>query len=182
MIQNWRDSATLAFKAEGEVVLLAGAPAGCGTHLGQSLYLREILGREDGAPPPVNLGHERRVGEFVRRAVNERRVTAVHDLSDGGLAVAIAEMAMAAGIGAGLDAIVGGDAAALFGEDQGRYVLTTTEQTVEALLGYAEAAAVPLQVIGRTGGTTLQFGGSPAMSIARLREVHEGWFPRYMGS
>ena len=103
LIDDWRKSATLAFKAEGEAILLAGAPPGWGTHLGQSLYLREILGREDGPPPPVDLAHEKRVGDFVRGLIRDGLVTAVHDLSDGGLAVALAEMAMASGIGATVD-------------------------------------------------------------------------------
>ena len=72
LIDDWRKSATLAFKAEGEAILLAGAPPAWGTHLGQSLYLREILGREEGAPPPVDLEHEKRVGDFVR-ALDPRR-------------------------------------------------------------------------------------------------------------
>ena len=96
--------ATLAFKAEGEAILLVGAPPSWGTHLGQSIYLREILGREDGPPPPVDLAHEKRVGDFVRGLIRDGCVTAVHDLSDGGLAVALAEMAMASGIGATVNA------------------------------------------------------------------------------
>ena len=103
--------ATLAFKAEGEIILLAGAPPTWGTHLGQSVYLREILGREDGPPPPVDLAHEKRVGDFVRGLIREGKVTAVHDLSDGGLAVALAEMAIASGIGATIDATERGLAA-----------------------------------------------------------------------
>ena len=80
--------------------MLAGAPPAWGTHLGQSLYLREVLGREEGPPPPVDLEHEKRVGDFVRALIADSLVTAVHDLSDGGLAVALAEMAIASGIGA----------------------------------------------------------------------------------
>src|SRR5262249_37338095 len=81
--------ATLAFKAEGEIILLAGAPLSWGTHLGQSIYLREILGREDGPPPPVDLAAEKRVGDFVRGLIREGKATAAHDLSDGGLAIGL---------------------------------------------------------------------------------------------
>jgi phosphoribosylformylglycinamidine synthase len=77
--------ATLAFKAEGEAIFLVGAPPSWGTHLGQSVYLREVAGREEGPPPPVDLAHERRVGDFVRALIRERVATAVHDCSDGGL-------------------------------------------------------------------------------------------------
>ena len=128
LIDDWRRTATLAFKSGGEAILLAGAPPGWGTWLGQSIYLREMHGREEGAPPPVDLGHERRVGEFVRALISEGLVTAVHDLSDGGLAVALAEMAMASGIGAIVRQPDGDPAAAFFGEDQGRYLLTAPDE------------------------------------------------------
>ena len=92
-----RRSMTLAFKTEGEAILLIGETRGW---LGQSLYLREICGREEGAPPPVDLAAERRHGDFVRALIGDGLVTAVHDVSDGGLLVALAEMAMASRLGA----------------------------------------------------------------------------------
>ncbi len=183
LIDDWRQSATLAFKAEGEAILLAGAPESWGTHLGQSLYLREVLGREDGPPPPVDLAAEKRVGDFVRALIRAALVTAVHDLSDGGLAVALAEMAMASGIGASIEFL--GDAnpiAPYFGEDQGRYLLTAEPVSMAALQERAAAAGIALRRIGTTGGTDLQLGKARTVAVADLRERHEGWFPRYMGS
>ena len=116
---------TLAFKAEGEAILLIGETRGW---LGQSLYLREICGREEGAPPPVDLAAERRHGDFVRGLIRDGLVTAVHDISDGGLLVALAEMAMASGIGAVLEAPSNVPAHAFwFGEDQARYVVTAKD-------------------------------------------------------
>src|SRR6185436_11190735 len=91
--------ASLGFKAAGEAILLIGETKG---HLGQSLYLRELLGREEGPPPPVDLKAERRNGEFVRSLIAAGRTTAVHDVSDGGLLIAVAEMAMTGNIGAEL--------------------------------------------------------------------------------
>src|SRR6202035_3789159 len=101
LIDDFKKSATLAFKAAGEAILLVGEATGW---LGQSLYLRDICGREEGAPPPVDLAAERRNGEFMRTLIAARQVTAVHDISDGGLLVALAEMAMASGLGATLEA------------------------------------------------------------------------------
>ena len=186
LIDDWRKSATLAFKAEGEAILLAGAPPAWGTHLGQSLYLREILGREEGPPPPVDLAHEKRVGDFVRALIRDGLVTAVHDLSDGGLAVALAEMAMASGIGATVDAPNDADPAAVFfGEDQGRYVLTAAPGSgMDAL---SERARGGRDLSARGSATT---GGDDAEArrrrgrcrVADLRERHEGWFPRFMGT
>src|SRR5262249_59707209 len=119
VLADFQKSATIAFKAAGEAILLVGDTQGW---LGQSLYLRDVCGREEGAPPPVDLAVEKRNGDFVRGLIGDGVATAVHDLSDRGLAVSLAEMAMASGIGAKLDAA--GDHAFWFGEDQARYVVT----------------------------------------------------------
>ncbi|MCP4386490.1 MAG: phosphoribosylformylglycinamidine synthase subunit PurL [Hyphomicrobiales bacterium] len=174
---------TIGFKAEDEAILLVGAPARWGTHLGRSVYLREILGSDDGPPPPVDLDHERRVGDLVRGMIRAGLVAACHDLSDGGLAVALAEMAMASGIGATIDLPAGGSPlATLFGEDQGRYLLTVTTDNVSALLKRAEIVGVTAQRIGGTGGTELKLGDIAAISVANLRQSHESWFPAFMSA
>jgi phosphoribosylformylglycinamidine synthase len=169
--------ATLAFKAAGEAIVLVGETRG---HLGCSLYLREILGREDGAPPPVDLRAERRNGDFVRGLIAKGAVTAAHDLSDGGLLVALAEMALAGDIGAEITPPERTPPvhAWLFGEDQGRYLLTTRK--ADALAAAAEAAGVPARVIGFTGGDGLTVKGERSISLGELRAAHEGWLPRYM--
>jgi phosphoribosylformylglycinamidine synthase len=173
--------ATLAFKAEGDIVLLAGAPATWGTHLGQSIYLREIHGREEGPPPPVGLAHEKRIGDFVRALVRDGITTTVHDLSDGGLAVALAEMAMASGIGAIIDAPPGDYAvASWFGEDQGRYLLTVAPTDLTEVESRAARAGVALARLGTTGSNELKLGSAAAILVARLRQAHEAWFPAFM--
>jgi phosphoribosylformylglycinamidine synthase len=172
LLADWRKSATIAFGAEGEEILLIG-PAGEG-HLGQSLWLREIMGREDGLPPPVSLEDERSAGEFVRMLIGAGEVTAVHDCADGGLLVALAEMALASGIGATLDVELAPTIA--FGEDQGRYLATAPAGF------YASLVEVPVNVrrIGTTGGRDLAYpGGSVALDT--LRHAHEAFFPSLMG-
>jgi phosphoribosylformylglycinamidine synthase len=172
-------AATLAFKAVDQEIVLIGDTAG---HLGASIYLREIEGREEGAPPPVDLAIERRNGDCVRAMIQDGRVTACHDLSDGGLYVAIAEMAMASGIGGDISAPDSAPVlhAWLFGEDQGRYVVTTTD--ANTVLAAAAEAGVPAAVIGATGGEQLTVGGTDAISIKELSTAHEGWMPGYMSA
>jgi phosphoribosylformylglycinamidine synthase len=170
--------ATVGFKTEGEAIVLIGETKGW---LGQSAYLATVCGREEGAPPPVDLAVERRNGEFVRSLITAGRLSACHDLSDGGLAVALAEMAMAKGIGAKIDALPAGPAhAVLFGEDQGRYLLSLSAAAAEAVVAEARAAGVPAQIIGKTGGSELALPGEAAVSIAALRKTHESWLPDYM--
>jgi phosphoribosylformylglycinamidine synthase subunit PurL len=174
--------ATLALKADGEALLLVGG-AGAGW-LGQSLYLREIEGREEGAPPPVDLAAERRAGDFVRALIEQGRLRTCHDVSDGGLLVAIAEMALAGGIGATVEtppeAAGALSQAWLFGEDQGRYLVAVPAADVPSIAAEAGRAGVPLRRIGRVGGAELTLDGGHAISLAALREANESWLPRFM--
>ena len=176
LIDDAAKAVNVAFKAAGETIVAVGVTAG---HFGQSLYLREIEGRELGAPPPVDLAIEKRHGDLVRKIIMDGLVTACHDVSDGGLAVALAEMGMASGIGAAIVAPADLPLHAwLFGEDQGRYVLTTAEP--ERVLAAAAGAGVPAAAIGTTGGTALAIAGIGAVPLAELAEAHESWLPRYM--
>ncbi|NRG18055.1 phosphoribosylformylglycinamidine synthase subunit PurL [Rhizobiales bacterium] len=168
--------AKAAFDAEGDVILMLG---GEGTHLGSSAYLRDILGREEGAPPPVDLAAEKRNGTLVRQFIGAGRVTAVHDISSGGLGVALAEMAISGGLGASVKVGVPAHAA-LFGEDQGRYVVTCREDAVDAIISDAKDAGVPLIRLGTVEGGELTVEGILSISVAKLREAYENWFPSYM--
>jgi phosphoribosylformylglycinamidine synthase subunit PurL len=170
---------TVGFKAEGEQVLLVGTTAGW---LGASAYLATICGREEGAPPPVDLATEKRNGDFVRGLIEARRITAAHDCSDGGLAVALAEMAMAGGVGCMVQAVDQGLAshAMLFGEDQARYVITASEAEAGRIMADAAKAGVPVAFIGVTAGQSLTLPHEAPISIEALRKAHEGWLPGYM--
>jgi phosphoribosylformylglycinamidine synthase len=182
LIDDLARVATIAFKAEGEAICLIGAPPSWGQHLGQSIWLREVQGEETGFPPPVDLAHEKRVGDFVRGAVRSGMATAVHDLSDGGLAVALAEMAMASGIGATVDSPpdVRELVAAFFGEDQARYIVTAATKDAENLVAQAASAGISAIRIGETAGTELKLGPARGISVASLSKAHESWFPSFM--
>jgi len=147
--------------------------------LGQSLWLREIAGREDGPPPPVDLAAERRNGDFVRERILDGQVRACHDVSDGGLLIAVAEMALGGRMGATLTAFDDiAPHAFWFGEDQARYVLAVAN--ADALLTTANAAAVPAILLGHTGGGDLTLPGGVAISLDSLRAAHERFFPAWM--
>ncbi|HEX6374614.1 MAG TPA: phosphoribosylformylglycinamidine synthase subunit PurL, partial [Allosphingosinicella sp.] len=181
LLKDWRKAVGLAFKGPGDVIVAIGERGG---HLGQSLWLREIHGREDGPPPPVDLGAERAAGEFVRAAIAGGAITACHDVADGGLAVALAEMALAGNVGALINKLRPGSSAALFAEDQGLYVATVCDDCLLTFLRRAHAAGVEVEAIGRTCGSRLIFelpGGDHAIPLADLRRAHEGFFPKLMG-
>jgi len=170
---------TVAFKAGGNHIVLLGETKGW---LGASLYLREVCGREEGAPPPVALHRERRKGELVRQLIQDGQITACHDVSDGGLLVAVAEMAMASGIGASLEAPSSLPLHAwCFGEDQGRYVLEVGQDDLVAVLEAALEHDCVARVIGKTGGADISVGGS-SVAVAELKSVNESWMPTFMGA
>lgn len=177
LIPDYAFRADFAGMKAGDTLVLVGDTTG---ELGASMYLREIVGREDGAPPPVDLAHERKVGDVVRKLVLSSDVTVVHDLSDGGLIAAAAEMALASKVGLTLTALEGVAAhAALFGEDQARYLIAVKDAT--AVLNAAKAAGVTATVIGQAGGEDIAVEGLFALPLAKLRDAHEGWMPAYMG-
>jgi phosphoribosylformylglycinamidine synthase len=162
---------------DGDALLLVGATRG---HLGQSALLAELWGREDGDAPPVDLAAERAAGEFLRAARADGLVGAAHDLSDGGLAVAASEMALAGSIGMTVEADAElGAAAWFFGEDQGRYLLAARPASVEPLAARAAAAEVPLRLVGRVGGKSVTLGAR-SVALDALAERHAGGLTRLL--
>jgi phosphoribosylformylglycinamidine synthase subunit PurL len=178
LLQDVTRHAKAAFGEAGQVVILIGDTQGW---LGQSIYLRDVCGREEGAPPPVDLSMERRNGDFVRGLIEKGIVNNVHDCSDGGLALALAEMAMASNIGAVIDTLPEGTAhGVLFGEDQARYVLSVDASQADTIVQQAKAENVPAMRLGVTGGDALMIKGETPIAVSALQQAHEGWFPAYM--
>ncbi|GAA3996080.1 phosphoribosylformylglycinamidine synthase subunit PurL [Sphingomonas humi] len=182
LMADWSKSAPIALAAEGETLLLLGHTKG---HVGQSLWLEVCHGRREGPPPPVDLAVERRLGELVRDLIAQGLVSAVHDCADGGAAVTMAEMALTGGTGFTMTIVpeLPNPAAMLFGEDQGRLVVATSQpDRVREFAAQAELFSVP---VGVTGGDAIVFdlvnrGGEQRVSLADLRTAHEGFFPALM--
>ena len=180
LVPDVTKTATLAFKAAGNLVVQVGREQGW---LGQSLYQQIIAGGLEGAPPPVDLADEIKAGNLVRTLIREGKVKAVHDVSDGGLLVAIAEMALAGGIGAELHPYEGWlpAHAIWFGEDQGRYLLEVTPSGAEEILDRARLLALPARIVARTGGEALVLKGEQALALADLSRIHQAFLPGLMG-
>ncbi|HSG35196.1 MAG TPA: phosphoribosylformylglycinamidine synthase subunit PurL [Sphingomonadaceae bacterium] len=198
LIDDYARMATIGFKAEGEaIVVLGGNPLSkldgddtigeFGTSIEQSLWLREIMGIEQGSPPQVHLERERANGEFVRKLIQEGRVTAVHDVSDGGVAVALAEMALAGNMGADV-LTMGKTVLDAFAEDQGRYILTFPWYERDDWAEFeaeAKAAGISASWIGATGGVSISWtDGEDApvanIPLADLRAAHQSFFRDWM--
>jgi phosphoribosylformylglycinamidine synthase II len=188
MLDDWERSATIGFKADGQHIWLIGGDK-TQAHVGQSLWLREIVGMNEGPSPKVDLEAEKKAGEIIRWAISEGIVTAVHDVSDGGLLVAIAEMALAGGVGAVVDPVwtsEGSLASEMFGEDQGRYIIAVADPEDHRVIDRANAAGLATSWIGISGGDNIVVGDDATnfaeIPLADLRAAHEGFFPRLMGN
>ncbi len=168
LMQDWRKAVGIGFVKEGDCLAVIG---GCYPEIGQSLWLRECHGREDGDAPSVHLKDERMNAEIILSLIADGLVTAVHDISDGGLLVAAAEMALAGKLGVTLDAM---DAPFAFNESQSRYLLT---YRADAPL---DGNKLRYEKIGIVGGDALVVNGT-SIPLATLRAAHEGFFPALMG-
>jgi phosphoribosylformylglycinamidine synthase len=175
LLDDWEKSATIAVKAAGETLVLLGHSTG---HVGQSLWLDTCHGRRDGTAPPVDLNVEKRLGALTQELIVDGTISAAHDISDGGALVAIAEMALAGKMGVELSLPnVPNPAAILFGEDQGRMLVTTTAP--DSVIAKATAANIFAAPIGKTGGDDIR-GPGFTTRLADLRAAHEGFFPALM--
>ena len=176
LIPDYARRADFAGMREGDALVLVGATAG---ELGASMYLREVLGKEIGAPPSVDLALERKTGDFIRNLILSGQVTVCHDISDGGLIAAAAEMALASNTGCSLRVA---DSAAphafLFGEDQARYLLAVKDPA--PILDAARVAGIEAAVVGKAGGQAVAAEGLFSLPLAELRAAHEGWMPSFM--
>jgi phosphoribosylformylglycinamidine synthase len=173
-------TATPALTREGDLLIAIGREQG---HLGQSLYQQFIAGKLEGAPPPVDLSDEIKAGNLVLALIRERKVNAVHDISDGGMLTTVAEMALAGDIGVELFPYEGKlpAHAIWFGEDQGRYVLAVDPSLAEEVADRARLLGLPARIIGRTHGDALVLPGEGVLTLTDLRAAHSAWFPTYMG-
>jgi phosphoribosylformylglycinamidine synthase subunit PurL len=174
-------TADMRLKRAGDLLIVIGREQG---HLGQSLYQQIVVGRLEGSPPVVDLADELKAGNLVRALIRESKLRAVHDVSDGGLLVAIAEMALAGDMGVELTPLEGKlpAHAAWFGEEQGRYVLEVDPAHASEVIERAQLLALPARILGRTGSDVLTLEGDESLALAELRGVHEAWMPSYMGA
>ncbi|GAA5103065.1 phosphoribosylformylglycinamidine synthase subunit PurL [Bartonella acomydis] len=180
LLTDWSKMVTINGMQNGDSIVLIGA---CGSHLGQSIYAHDILNITIGAPPHVDLQLEKKHGQFVRDVIHHGFVHAVHDISDGGLALALAEMIIQSG--KGIKAKLSNKQlphAELFGEDQARYLLSVKPHALDSLKKLAQTNAVSLTELGIVEGDTLDIDGILTLSVDKLTQAYESWFPQFMSA
>lgn len=184
LIEDLDKVATLKGAQAGDVLVLIHGKS-VQPWLGASLYEREIIGQETSAPPPVDLQFEKKNADFILNLVRKQLPRAVHDVSDGGVACAMAELALASGVG-----ITFGfqgdqtDQAELFGEEQGQYLIALPEAAFAQFENLAQSADIQYLDFAKFEGASItgitSSGKKLNVPLSRLREAHEGWLPTYM--
>ncbi|WP_105431752.1 phosphoribosylformylglycinamidine synthase subunit PurL [Neorhizobium sp. T6_25] len=179
LLPDWQKMAKIGSANDGDKLIMIGTD---GSHLGSSVYLRDILDTIDGPPPEVDLKAERRNGDFVLSLIRNGQVTACHDISSGGLAITLAEMAMASakGMKVSLKEQRGPAHGLLFGEDQARYVIAVPADLANFVQANAEGAGVPFRTLGTVAGDSLVVDDLISIAVPQLTEAHESWFPTFM--
>jgi phosphoribosylformylglycinamidine synthase II len=178
LIENLNHFSTPHLKRDNDTVLLVGKTDG---YLGQSIYAKEILNITSGLPPKVNLKNEKKIGDAIRDLININKLDTVHDISDGGFLVALTEMSISGGIGVKIH-LDEKDVSPkfLFGEDQGRYIISVPDELISDILRILELKNIFFQKIGKTSGTKIIINDSEEIEIKSLKKIHEDWFNEYL--
>lgn len=176
VINNLNKIIANSFTKEAEVILVIGETKG---HLGSSYYLSDIEGRKEGTPPKVDLTTEKKNGLFISGLIADGKISACHDISDGGLLVAVTEMCMSNNIGANITNPSGEipNFAYLFGEDQSRYIISTSRKNADEIL---ENSNIFAEEIGTSGGDAIIFDDEK-VSISKIKDISESVLPDYIG-
>jgi phosphoribosylformylglycinamidine synthase len=175
LLDDVKRRVAMPFRRKADVIALLGRTR---DELGASEFLRTIHGRDEGPCPEVDLAAERRLVDLLVGLAREGRLASAHDVSDGGLAVALAECAMEANLGASVVLAPGlRPSALLFGETTGRVLVTFSAGECGSVESAAQAAGVPMEVIGRVGGERLEVraGGDPPLVDEPVAELHGIW-------
>jgi phosphoribosylformylglycinamidine synthase subunit PurL len=193
LIEKPEHITTQWFKDEGDAIILLGDVADAGDPLrglGGSAYLRRIHGLKSGSPPRCDLEKEKELHLALRALIHSGAVKSAHDCSEGGLAVAIVESCISQQIGRETPRLIGAQVdltgiqgteglrldALLFGEAQGRVVISVAAVNAAKVLAQAKILGVPAARIGTVGGQALEIKTGGATLNCAVNELHDLWW------
>ena len=165
-------------KMSGSYILIIGKTFG---HLEQSCFLRENFSINDGRPPKINLLNEKNNGEMVFKLIKQNLVLSAHDVSSGGLIVALCEMAMNTNFGIKVEKPkkLGNFEEYLFGEDQGRYLIEIDNKNLAKVETILKNENVYFEKIGKTQKTYFEIEGEMKCSTQDLFKMNNKWYNNY---
>jgi len=175
LIKDISKTKTIAFKQNNSLVYAVGETKG---HLGNSQYLSIVQHKELGSTPVIDLNKELKNGKFILELVNQDLALSAHDIGEGGLLVAAAEMSLSSGIGITIDCVIKSHEF-FFGEDQGRYLIEIDIQNDDALKKLSADHGVVVEYIGQTKDDVIEIKENSKISIEELKNNHEKWFPDF---
>ena len=178
LIDNLENITTKNFKKEGNYIFVIGKTLG---HLYQSEFYKVVLGISDGPSPNINLFNEKNNGLLVKKLISKKLISTVHDVSSGGILLALSEMCIGGKIGAKikLPKSTINSHEYLFGEDQSRYIIEISEKNKKNVMKMLEENSVYYDSIGKTHGDTLDLGKELNIKIDELEKLNSSWFKRY---
>ena len=178
LIRDLNFMMTNKLKEIGSYILVIGKTSG---HLYQSEFFREVMKIYDGPSPEINLFNEKNNGLSIQKLISNRLVNSVHDISSGGILVALSEMCISSEIGAKIK--VPHDKINLheylFGEDQSRYLIEIKEENKDKVSNILKENSIYFEIIGKTQKDSLEINKDLSTKITELSELNSFWFKKY---
>jgi phosphoribosylformylglycinamidine synthase len=175
LIKDIAKTKTIAFKQSDSLVFVIGETKG---HLGNSQFLSIIQNKELGSTPIINLDNELKNGKFTLELINQNLALSTHDIGEGGLLIAAAEMSLSSNIGILINS-ERKNHEYFFGEDQSRYLIEIDKKNEEALNKLAREHNVKVECIGHTAEENIEIKDIGKISIHALKTSHEDWFQNF---
>ena len=178
LIKNLDYMTTINLKEIGSYILVVGKTLG---HLYQSEFFREVLEIKDGPPPEINLFNEKNNGLLIQTLISKKLVNSVHDISSGGILVALSEMCISGKIGANIKVPRNNISLHeyLFGEDQSRYLIEINEKNNVEVIKILEKNNIYYEIIGKTQKDSLYLNNEFNIKLNDLSELNSFWFRNY---
>ena len=178
LIKEFKNKINHSLKKDGNIVLQVGKTFG---HLYQSVFFKEIYSIVEGPPPEVNLSNEKSNGESVLKLINKKLVSSVHDISAGGLILALAEMSLSSGYGLNIEkpSKLSNLMEYYFGEDQGRYLLEIEPKNFQNVTKILAENNIFNEKIATVQKDSFEILGELKINVNDLYKINNTWYNKY---
>ncbi len=179
LIKDYEKMVTMSIKNEGNLVFVVGKTEG---HLDQSIFAKSILSEDKGPPPEINLFNEKNNGETLLKLIDKNLIKSCHDVSIGGILVAVSKMCILGKKGMKLNPIksLTNKFEYFFAEDQSRYIIELEKKNLEIVRKILKKNSVHYDELGTVSKNQLEFGSEIKLSIEEIEESNKIWLNKFM--
>ena len=179
LIKNYKNMVTMDLKETDNILLVVGKTEG---NLDQSLFARDVLNEKNGPPPEINLFNEKNNGETILKLIDKKLIRSSHDVSLGGIIIALSKMCIKGKKGATLKKpnYLINEFEYLFGEDQGRYIIEIEKNNFKNVTEILEKNLVHYDELGTVNENELVIDDKSKVTIDELIKSHTNWLTNYM--